>query len=506
MFYKPKKEIQWDSWIIYEFNKFFMFYINVSEGGTRWDQISLATSTDLIHWEEHGVVLKKDANAIWLGTGMIQKIDDRYIMNYSLEMPKNYQRIHFAESKDLYNWTKIENHICEPDPKYYLTEPHESCDIMPRWDSLGIFNPLSDDKPPYFAFCSANAKGKKLAGKSGVLGFVTSQDGINWKSLPPAFDDGNQFTGFEVPEYVSFNNRHYALFCNSSYLGFRCDERADWASGGTYYLVSDNKLGPYRLPTGDPLLQGQRDHLFVTMNYVGRTFKYNNKTLYYHIWGDPKGDAWMGPIKELVEIKPYKLGLKYYRQNEKIKDVLLLENYHESDFLLAMRESVQPSVFFKVDKNKISFTNNGSSNSLKHINGLNGVSKTDTYTDLRDGRFIEFDIKIDEGVGAGIYFETDNEEQACVFINHKKQRIELGFIKNGWGGNQVLLKDLYKYFEIPKKSAIKMIVRRYFTEVYINNNFVVGWRITSPIKPNNFGIYSEDSTGYIKDLKIWGIK
>ncbi len=49
MLYRPSKEKQWDSWILKHNYLYYMFYINVSVNGTRWDGISLATSSDLLH-------------------------------------------------------------------------------------------------------------------------------------------------------------------------------------------------------------------------------------------------------------------------------------------------------------------------------------------------------------------------------------------------------------------------------------------------------------------------
>ena len=148
MLYKPAKERLWDTWIVPSNGIFHLFYIRVSEGGSRWDGISLAISNDMLHWVEKGTVLVKHPDAIWLGTGMIQKVGTKFIMNFSEERPANHQVICFAESRDLINWTRLE-HELHPDPQFYITNRSATCDFLYRWDSIGILDALSSSEPPF---------------------------------------------------------------------------------------------------------------------------------------------------------------------------------------------------------------------------------------------------------------------------------------------------------------------------------------------------------------------
>lgn len=502
MLYKPQKERQWDSWIFKKDGIYYMYYINVSENGSRWDGISLATSTDLIHWKEFGRVLSKDDDAIWLGTGCVYKVGDTYLMNYSQEKPVGYQKVYFAKSKDLYNWEKIENVVSEPDGVIYMKDAKETCDPSPRWDSIGVFNPF-DNKLPLYGFLTSNKKVDKEPARSGVLGLLKSNDGIHWEHISPACNDVNLFPTYEVPEYVSFNNRHYALFCCSSNLAYRFDDRADYKCGGTYYLVSDEPYANYHLPKGDPMLQGTRDHYMVCMNYVGRTFKDENKTYYYHIWGEPGANAWMGLIKEIVEEEPYRLGLRYADINEKLKGKLLLQNFET----LKMKRKVgyQPAVLWENTKQQVIFKSQASSNYLETT--LNGGALNNDPLDLRDGRIVDIDINIDSGFGAGIYFGTINNKKLLVLLNKRQQRVEFGFISDGWGGNMLFDKEIHKDFSINGANNVKIFARKEFIEVYIDSKYVGGYRLTSDnIDPNIFGIYSEDSNGKFNNIKIFEMK
>jgi len=503
MFYTPKKEKLWDCWLVPNEGKYYLFYIRVSDGGKRWDGISLAVSDDLLHWREIGTVITKDEDAIWLGTGMVQRIGDRFIMNYSQEKPERYGKIYFAESSDLLTWRRIEDAISEPDPHYYMYDPRDTCDHMPRWDSIGILNALEKEKkPPYYAFCTCNIAKPEESQRSGVLGLLTSNDGINWQCLPPAVDDGSLFPSYEVPDPFILNGRYYVLFCCSSYLGFRYDAGAETMCGGTYYVVADNPQGPYRLPECDPMIQGVRDHSNVCMNYVGRVIKQGNDYLYYHIWGDPNAVGWFGPLKLLVEKSPGQLQLLYWKGNEKLKGRELSLEFYDSEFEQVKQIGIQRSVEWKCKKNVIEFTGKGSSNAIMW---KKDIIFTPVPSLLSDGRIIEFKQVIMKGNGAGIVIGTASGEKFCIFLSCKKNRVEFSWIKQGWGSNLVLSKEVYSDCSLKYNSSInvKILVRHMFIELYIDGIYVNGIRITEDFDLNYLGFYSEDSYGTFSDMKIW---
>lgn len=60
MFYKAKLEEtgnMWDTWLYYHEGIYYLYYL--ANFGSNWDNISLATSTDGIHWKEYGRILSK---------------------------------------------------------------------------------------------------------------------------------------------------------------------------------------------------------------------------------------------------------------------------------------------------------------------------------------------------------------------------------------------------------------------------------------------------------------
>ncbi len=504
MLYRPLKERLWDTWIVSHDSKFYLYYIRVSENGTRWDGISLAISDDLIHWVEYGTVLKKDESAIWLGTGMVQKIKDRFIMNYSQEKPAGEQKVFFAESIDLIHWKKIDDAVFEPDGIFYLKSNLAIPDSYPRWDSLGIVDALSEDnQPPYHAFFTSDSATFELPGKRGVLGFAESHDGIHWKHLPPATNRMDITPAFEVPEHVEFNGHHYVLFCTSSKLGYRFDPYASYQSGGTYYVQSSELSGPYEFPQSDPMLVGSRDNDNVTMGSVGRMIKIKDKVIFYHIWGDPIADGWVGPVKELVEVRKGELALRYFEGNERLKNMDLtysLKNIHLEP--TKKIGSLLP-VEWQISDN-LSFKNMGSSGMI--------LSKPFTFpkteTDYADGRFIEFSLSNLDGVGAGLVLQTESNQHVTLFINKERKSLEFCKVTDGFCSNLVLQKIMVKQNNViaSNEMKVKVLFRQYFTEIYINNIYISGLRLTEKFRNDILGFYSEDSSGIIKDIKIYQMK
>lgn len=501
MIFTPEKYKLWDCWILRHGGKYYMFHLSLKlerlgKGG--WDGINLALSDDLVHWEEYGRVMEKSPDAEWIGTGMVQKIGDRFIMNFSEERPKGVQRVYFAESFDLLHWKRLPN-VCKPDGKYYVSDSSALTNSIPRWDSIGIVDAMEDKGAPYYGFVTSNAVQKSLPNKSGSLGLVKSDDGLNWECMPNAFPDTGKFPQFEVPEHICINGRHYVIFCTSSYLGFRFDGLSEDMSGGTFYVVSDNLTGPYRLPDGDCMLQGTRNNEKVSIVTVGRPLKVDGQIYYYHIWGDNGPDGWVGTVKLLEEEKPYVLRLLYNRINDTLFGRKLAgDELFESIKIVNAADGLQP-VEIRAGKT-LRFGNTGTA-AAADIVGLCG-SAGGKISDLSDGRAVRLTFSFDGGEGAGIYFKTNDDRRLGVMLNYRRKRIEFGEVKRGWAGNMVFICDLYSKFEIADRSELLLFVRREFFEAYINGVYASSWRAGEDINPNLLGFYFEDCDGELSEFTV----
>ncbi len=70
MFYKARSRRTgelWDTWLFLEKGTWYLFAL--AKAGPKWNNISLATSPDGVHWTEHGRILEKQRGVTWMGTG-----------------------------------------------------------------------------------------------------------------------------------------------------------------------------------------------------------------------------------------------------------------------------------------------------------------------------------------------------------------------------------------------------------------------------------------------------
>ena len=155
------------------------------------DSLSVATSTDGVHYKDHGVIIRKDKYAQWLGSGQVWKSPDfendgKFIMNYSKwygpSRTTGQQTIFFAVSTDLIHWTELGlEYEFRPDTRWYDVLKGQNS----RWDCIYHVDRAGGG---YYGYWTANPL--EFTG----FGFGQSLDGIHWESLaPPVIDwDGRK--------------------------------------------------------------------------------------------------------------------------------------------------------------------------------------------------------------------------------------------------------------------------------------------------------------------------
>ena len=70
MFYRPTHAAtgeMWDTWLYWYEGTYYLYYL--ARSGEQWDNISMATSDDGVHWEERGPILHMADGVTWMGTG-----------------------------------------------------------------------------------------------------------------------------------------------------------------------------------------------------------------------------------------------------------------------------------------------------------------------------------------------------------------------------------------------------------------------------------------------------
>jgi hypothetical protein len=79
MLYRPPtdKNALWDTWLIEKDGIFYLFSLTRDNPSTPlWDSFRLASSTDCVHWTDEGVIMRKDDDVDWMGTGHTWKVGD----------------------------------------------------------------------------------------------------------------------------------------------------------------------------------------------------------------------------------------------------------------------------------------------------------------------------------------------------------------------------------------------------------------------------------------------
>ena len=227
MVYRPSVGRFKDGFICWHKGQFYLFsmYTLGDEAGFR--NVWLATSTDGVHWNHVGPVIKDAPFNIWAMA--VHQVGDKFIMNHgSFSRPGVQNVIRFWESTDLVHW-KFMGHEADlfPDTRWYHPDS--------RLDCMSVVPVAEDGQTRYYGFAT------------GPGGFLQSDDGIRWNGLPqPPVDWGTvppppmppEEGGLEVGGCHRINGKYYLVGGWFNYMG---------STGyGVYTLVADTPRGPFR--------------------------------------------------------------------------------------------------------------------------------------------------------------------------------------------------------------------------------------------------------------------
>ncbi|MBP8972295.1 MAG: hypothetical protein KBH93_00355 [Anaerolineae bacterium] len=516
MLYRPEEELLWDTWLVSDEGSYYLFYIRLSTSrspsspkpslGDGWDGISLARSADLLHWEEMGPIFEMHPDAAWLGTGMVFRRGDRFVMTFCEERPVGCPVISFAESRNLLEWNRLPNdYDLRPDPRFYQVEQSESADPLPRWGDLSVAPP-SNGQQHYLGFAVANAR-ETLPGHCGTLGLLISDDGLTWEAQPPAIAPGI-YPSYEVPEHVALGERHYILFSTNSTAGPRFDTRATGPHSGTYYVVSDCATGPYVKPPHDNLLLGQRDTPRLFGTYVGRPLRISDhEVLLYHQWTAKIPDGWWGPPKLLVERGPYQLGVDYWPGCDGLKAKLLARGVRGGQWKPLKAAGRVPVIEWADDGETIHAVNRGGTHGIVWQVPAGELSRSNT--DLSDGRVLEMGMRIREGRGLGLWIGRGAQARACgLLVNAASGAVEFGsFFFTKDGASWLFQPDERAEWPVVlgARHQVRVIFRRQFLELYIDGRFVHAYISADLFEPADLGFFAELAAGDFVAPAVWSM-
>ena len=494
MLFKPADTKLWDTFVLPHDGRFYLFYLQLRH--EPWDGYGLAVSDDLVHWHDHGSILKTLPGETGMGAGTIWRLKDRWILNFSLG-EEGSQRIYFAESTDLFNWRRLPRDIvCVPDPRWYECAG-DATSGSARWDTIWA---VPQDDGTYVGFVTATAK-EAPAGANGVFALVTSSDGLHWTAGPPASAPSG-IAWAEVGSYARFGPRHYLLPCSSSGLGPRFDPvyNPTGKAGGTYVMQSDNVRGPYRLVDGDPLLLGCRNapsNWAYLPTYDVRTFSLGEQTLACHHWmpRDNFLDAWHSTAKILEEERPGKLVLKYWPGNEKLK----------GDTLFDLREAPPPRL--PTPQAIPTGRWEHASGRLRGATGGTSLAWFETDACFGDGAIIEADITLAGHGAAGLFLGIeghgpDKPYRGVGCLANRQGLYEFGRISQAPCGPAFMAEN-HVLRNVPEGAVLhwRALVRGEFVELYVDDTLVQCYGF-SALPVRNVGLFVERGEADLSALRI----
>ena len=305
MFYKAKLEETgniWDTWLYYQEKTYYLYYL--ANSMSNWDNISMATSSDGVHWKEFGRILSKGEGVTWMGTGSTWKspnfgTDGKFQINFS-EWKGPRQTIFFAESKDLAHWTRLgDEYEFKQDERWYESNG--------RWDCIWvILRPGGGLYGYWTATPNPETEGK--------FGFGETIEGVTWKALAPpkvyGVGDG------EVGAIEKIGDKYYMMFGNDGIM---------------VTLVADKPDGPF-------IAAKKNFRLLSGHTYFARFFPTPNGVLVNHHSIARDHQVYFGLLKQAVIDAEGTLRLGWWKGNEKMKhdhiDVKLPDQKTESSIVM----------------------------------------------------------------------------------------------------------------------------------------------------------------------------
>lgn len=229
-------------------------------------RVGHATSTDLINWLNHGLVITPgevgawNDNAIW--TGCLIKAADGTYSNFYTSTNRSrenaaIQRIGRVVGTDPFSFKQTEL-MLEADSRFYeRLDPTsiEASKLANGWKEEAWRDPwvFYDDRDGlWHMLVTARAKSGPSKNR-GAIGHATSADLANWEVQPP-LADGSQFGHMEVFQVVETPAGWILVFCTGA-------NDIDPESGlapitGTYSAPADSPTGPFHLDRAELMDDG----------------------------------------------------------------------------------------------------------------------------------------------------------------------------------------------------------------------------------------------------------
>lgn len=227
------------------------------ERHTAWD-IAHATSTDLTHWDLHGIILRRGADNEWdggcLATGSVtDNGSGGYLMAYTARWNESAVATGLATSTDLHTWTKDPaNPATTPGPPYQIDRPWRDRPPTHWRDPFLMRSPDGTLRQLISA-----SRSDRPDDSSGTVATVTLV-GDEWRRTEP-IELEPVVRELECPQIHEIDGAWFLIFSAFETL-FSADMQltaSDTLGHGTYAMIADRPEGPFRFAQRSPIIPAE---------------------------------------------------------------------------------------------------------------------------------------------------------------------------------------------------------------------------------------------------------
>ena len=282
VFYKPDGGRVGDVMPYYEDGVYYLYYLR-DGGGSSAHPAYMVSTTDFVNYIDYGEVLPEgDSNAVdaMIGTGCILKHNDVYYFFYTGHPEEAPEQILVATSPNVTDFEKQESFAIAPSDYGFETNDFRDPEVS-----------FNEETGRFDCIVSTRQNGKAV-----LALFTFSEDLSEVRYEGILYEDGHGFNVLECPTRFQLGDRWYITYSaqDLSLDGKTNDTNNDQIAltgdkGNVYYLVAEQKDGPYR-EMEDPALDsvvfyaGKVAKGSETM-LVGWSAERNEKYGYAYAWG-----------------------------------------------------------------------------------------------------------------------------------------------------------------------------------------------------------------------------
>lgn len=499
--YSPEGYSVWDSWCVEKDGVFYLIHLKGLLGDKNYDQekeavrgYGVATSGDLLHWEEQNEILNAaDSNSEYV-------VDFHYTGSAIIHEGRCYvfftmrkwggQRVGVAWSDDMVTWTEYTgNPVLVPDPQWFIgfnsANYGQSTSLV--WtdqidcrDFLVIKDPDGEGFIGYFV---ASAEGIYENSPVAVIGIARSNDLLNWTQSGIVYTP----TGVSMPEMVDvfkIGNKWYMTLTTGKDNG-GIDMFSDpYISRAQMYAVADSPDGPFvEDPTDNVVIGGQ-----YSSGYSSRTIEVDGKR--YMMYVDN------GTISLPKEVRVNEKGqLRVYYAEDKIKTL--------RTGALTTNIIGQPTTSYGWQTHGGKWAGSGSAFSCAtDPNSWQAMVFDSTSKNLELSFTLEASSNVTQ-FGVVLSNETEfknlNSLKNILVLDRVHDRVYL--TSQNWE-----LKNCRSYdFDMGREYQIRVLLVGNTVELYINGEMVFNSIFTNAGR-NHAGLFANNGTMTVSDLALYKIE